>query len=538
LTAVKSTLYLLPTALLLVIGVIVPIFHMGFLAFSQLGDLNVLLQAEWLQDALKFTLWQAFFSSTISVAVAIPIALVLANRAWPFRRLLLILSALPFALPSVLVAFAFVLAYGRSGILGEISRLLFNHELNFLYSPYTVIAAHVFYNLPLSLLHLLNAIESVPQEHLRSAKILNLSPWAHWQLIYWPHIRTTVATLLLMVSILCLSSFAIVLMLGGGPQSTTLEVAIFQLLRFDANTSSAVLVAFFQLLLVFPAVFLYRKLSNSTPLRVPQTFSAPKRESFHSLPTKWKIPSAFLLITFSAQLILPLMGLLLDATKKIGASIHFLLESSVQTAILGSLSLATPAAFFCVFASWMFAKGIAYGNDKWPRLAGLAGDSIWPLMALSPTVLTLGWIVTLNAHDLDPFGNPYPTLLFVHTLLALPLCIRLLIPHAHQVHVRFERGAQILNLRGWKRLCHIEWPEMKRPLLAAFFLAFSFSLGDVSGVLMFGSGEFKTLPLFIFELMGAYRFGPAALASVFLALVCTGFFWISESNSRSLEKPK
>jgi thiamine transport system permease protein len=462
----------------------------------------------------------------------------LAHRNWPFRRLLLILSALPFALPSVLVAFAFVLAYGRSGIFGEISRLLFHHELNILYSPYTVIAAHVFYNLPLSLLHLLNAFESVPQEHLRSAQILNLSPWARWHLIYWPHIRTTVATLLLMISILCLSSFAIVLMLGGGPQATTLEVAIYQLLRFDANTSGAVLVAFFQLLLVFPAVVVYRRLSRANPLRVLQTFSSSKQESFHNLSTKWKIPAALLLIVFTAQLVFPLAGLTLDATKNLGGSFQFLLESKVSAAILGSFSLASPAAFVCVLSSWMFAKGLASGHQKWPRLMGLAGDSIWPLMALSPTVLTLGWIVTLNAHDLDPFGNPYPSLLFVHTLLAMPLCIRILIPHAHQVHVRFDRGAQILNLRGWKRLRHIEWPEMKRPLLAAFFLAFSFSLGDVSGVLMFGSGEFKTLPLFIFELMGAYRFGPAALASVILALVCTGFFWISESNSRSLEKLK
>ena len=48
---------------------------------------------------------------------------------------------------------------------------------------------------------------------------------------------------------LCFTSFTIVMALGGGPQATTLEVAIYQALRFDFDLAAAGQLACWQLLL-------------------------------------------------------------------------------------------------------------------------------------------------------------------------------------------------------------------------------------------------------------------------------------------------
>jgi thiamine transport system permease protein len=45
---------------------------------------------------------------------------------------------------------------------------------------------------------------------------------------------------------LCATSFTLVLVLGGGPAATTLEVAIYQALRFDFDPGRAVLLSFIQ----------------------------------------------------------------------------------------------------------------------------------------------------------------------------------------------------------------------------------------------------------------------------------------------------
>ena len=531
----KTLLFFVPAALLIMIGVAIPLCHMGAEALTGISNAPTLWHTQWIQEALRFTVWQAALSSFLSVSSAIPVALLLANRKWPLRRALLALSALPFALPSVLVAFAFVMAYGRSGLLGVAYQSVFGHHLNILYSPHAVVAAHIFFNLPLAVLHLTNAIETVPQEHTRSARLLNLSKIQRWRLVIWPHILPTIATLTMMIAILCLSSFAIVLLLGGGPQTSTLEVAIYQLLRFDADPSAAAIVAFAQLLLLIPAVIMHRIITKSHTSRMPQTFALTKQENYSSLPVGWKIFAGCVLFTYATYLLLPLLGLLLDASREFWPSLRFVRSSNIRDAVLGSLALAIPASILSVFSAWMFSNGIAFSAEKWPRISRLAADTMWLIMGVSPTVLTLGWIVSLSAYDLDPYGNPYPTILLVHTLLALPLCVRILTPHAEDVHKRFHRSAQVLNLRSWKRLRFVEWPEMRRPLVSALSLAFAFSLGDVSCVLMFGSGDFKTLPIYIFDLMGAYRFGAAALASVILALVCLMFFWFSQSSAHSKE---
>jgi thiamine transport system permease protein len=46
---------------------------------------------------------------------------------------------------------------------------------------------------------------------------------------------------------LCATSFTLVLVLGGGPAATTLEVAIYQALRFDFDPNRAVLLSGIQI---------------------------------------------------------------------------------------------------------------------------------------------------------------------------------------------------------------------------------------------------------------------------------------------------
>ena len=76
-----------------------------------------------------------------------------------------------------------------------------------------------------------------------------------WRNIWRQPIRTALSMVgmafisMLLVFMLCLTSFAVVLTLGGGPKSTTLEVAIYQSLRFDFEPTRAVVLALLQLCL-------------------------------------------------------------------------------------------------------------------------------------------------------------------------------------------------------------------------------------------------------------------------------------------------
>jgi thiamine transport system permease protein len=68
-----------------------------------------------------------------------------------------------------------------------------------------------------------------------------------FRLIEWPAMRRSAAGAAGLVFMLCATSFTLVLVLGGGPAATTLEVAIYQALRFDFDPNRAVLLSFIQI---------------------------------------------------------------------------------------------------------------------------------------------------------------------------------------------------------------------------------------------------------------------------------------------------
>ncbi|MBX4421562.1 hypothetical protein K4H00_26500, partial [Mycobacterium tuberculosis] len=69
---------------------------------------------------------------------------------------------------------------------------------------------------------------------------LGMGGWARFRLIEWPVIRRNLSGIAGLIFMLCITSFTIVLTLGGGPRATTLEVAIYQSLHFDFDIARAV----------------------------------------------------------------------------------------------------------------------------------------------------------------------------------------------------------------------------------------------------------------------------------------------------------
>ena len=75
---------------------------------------------------------------------------------------------------------------------------------------------------------------------------------------------------------LCVTSFTIVLTLGGGPAATTLEVAIYQALRFDFDPARAVALTLAQIALTVAAVWLLTQLGGD-PARDANLGVSPRR---------------------------------------------------------------------------------------------------------------------------------------------------------------------------------------------------------------------------------------------------------------------
>jgi thiamine transport system permease protein len=79
---------------------------------------------------------------------------------------------------------------------------------------------------------------------------------------------------------------------------------------------------------------------------------------------------------------------------------------------------------------------------------------------------------------------------------------------------------------------------LKRPLLAALAIATALSLGDLGVAAFFGAGNLETLPLLLYERMGAYRLDEAASVALLLSILVLSLFlaaqkWSGDGLARS-----
>ena len=235
------------TAVAVLVFVVVAVALVGLAQAGGRFDI-AFLTSVYIGRLLAVSTVQAAASTVLSLALGIPLALSLARRtAFPGRRLLLGLLATATVLPGIVVVFAVVAVYGRSGLVGTALRAAGIEPGGWLYGLPGILIAHVLLNAPFCARVMLRAFESTEPEAHRLAAQLGLTGRAVFLCLDWPVIRREVPALAALVFLLCFTSFATVLALGGGPDRATLEVAIYEALRLDADFARAASLSILQL---------------------------------------------------------------------------------------------------------------------------------------------------------------------------------------------------------------------------------------------------------------------------------------------------
>ena len=112
------------------------------------------LSDSWNLRVIGFSFFQSVLSALLSIFFAFPGAWLLTYYDFPGKRWFRLLTYLPFILPSILVVLAMVLFFGNNGWVNRSLMFLLGTEeppVEFLYSIYGILIAHVFYNFPIAM---------------------------------------------------------------------------------------------------------------------------------------------------------------------------------------------------------------------------------------------------------------------------------------------------------------------------------------------------------------------------------------------------
>ncbi|WP_259917696.1 thiamine/thiamine pyrophosphate ABC transporter permease ThiP [Jannaschia sp. M317] len=465
-------------------------------------------------SALRFTLWQAAASAALSILLAIPVARALSRRRFRGRGAVILLLGAPFILPVIVAVLGLVALFGRSGPVSVVLGWAGFEPLS-IYGAHGVILAHVFFNMPLATRLILQGWQAIPGERLRLAASLGFAPAQTARYLEWPMLRAIVPGVFLVIFLICTTSFAVALALGGGPRSTTVELAIYQAFRFDFDLGRAALLGAMQLALGVGAALL------SMRLTLPSGFGAGQDR----VVPRWDARGLGLRVQDTGAILLACAFLLLPMGLVLGEGILHLhrLPESVWWAALRSLTIALLAAILTVATALAMARAAIRSG---------AVEVIGTLsIAASPLVLGTGLYVLLLPF-VNPIGLALPVTLFVNVVLGLPFALRALIPAMRDLDRDYGRLSASLGLGGLSWLRLVGLPRLRRPAGFAAGLTAALAAGDLGVITLFATPDQATLPLMLYQLMGSYRMEEAKAAALLLVLLSLGLFWIFERGSR------
>ncbi|MEM6616230.1 MAG: thiamine/thiamine pyrophosphate ABC transporter permease ThiP [Pseudomonadota bacterium] len=471
---------------------------------------------------IRISLIQASLSTALSLAIGLTIAWALSHQPrFPGRGLFVTFLSLSVVLPSLIVVLGLVAVLGRAGWVSTLLQSLGGEGLQTsIYGLGGIIIAHAYLNASFGGRVLLERLEAIPENKKKLVQSLGLTALQRFRAIEFPAVATTLVGLGATIFLLCFTSFAVVLTLGGSPRYNTLEVAIFEALRVDFDIARAVNLALIQLAIC--AAFIV------AASRVRASFAAVGGAV--SRGAHWPEPPVLnglqkvILLVACLAFALPLAAIVIDGLR---ADLGDLVaERATQRAFVTSLSIAIVCALLSTLAALFLgaARRAVTVREKRPLIAAWLSMSSSIYLAFPALVLGLGFFLIARALPGSLTAWSVVALILANALMALPFSMILIAPAQEKVALAYDRLSMSLGVGGFKRFSLVEWPLLRRDVGIAFAVAFCLSFGDLSVIALFGTQDFTTLPYLLYQKFGSYRTDDAAgVGLILLATVIIGF---------------
>jgi thiamine transport system permease protein len=541
----RRFVYWFAPSLFLLLFFFYPLIRVLLLSFgSDYATLSALTSLPQFINILIFTFYQAGLSTLLTLLVGFPIAYLFSHYEFHGKPLLRALTAVPFMLPTVVVAAGFTALLGPRGWINLALMGVFNlttPPITFVGTMTAILIAHVFYNSTIVIRLVGNSWAQLDPRLGHAARVLGADSTTVLREISLPLLRPSLMAATLLVFLFDFTSFGVVLLLGGA-QFRTLEVEIFiQATRF-LNLPAAAVLSIIQLLFtLFFSIIYSRVVTKSIVPLNPRAASLNLRPA-KTLREKIFVISAttFILIFFALPMAaLPARSvvrlepdrgergefqptLTLNNYRELAANrMGSLFYVPPIEAVRNSLIYATITLALALLLGFPAASALTRPT----RLESIIDPFLMLPLGASAVTLGLGYILAFNRWLYSPLLIP-----LAHTTLALPFVIRSLQPALASIPNRLREAASVLGATPQQVWRSVDLPIIARALTAAGIFAFTVSLGEFGATAMLVRPEYPTMTTAIARFMaqpGGLNYGQAmAMATILLVVTTTAILVI------------
>jgi len=483
--------------LLLVIGLL-PVLSMLLDSVLVDGHISLAAYHGLLTSAHQWTLMEhslllATLVTLLTVAVGLPLGILLGRTDLPLRRVFSVLFVVPLLVPAYIIAVSWFDLLGSDGLLvqwlGSSARPLAGVASHWLFGLPGCVAVLFSIFLPIPMLLTLVFLRTVNPRLEEAGRLV----------CGWRGVIARITVPLILPGVLLAAMLVFLLSFGEFSVPGYLRYAVFPVesftqfsafYNFEAATAAAIPLALVTLiLLALEAVFLREKTYQLHPFAASERLPPVPLGRYRA----WLFVAVALLAL--VLVVVPLLGLLLqaggpgtyvDALQRAGDA----LWRSVLYAVIGA-SVLSVIGFFIGYL--VHTRALTY----WRSIDTLTLF----LFALPATVTGIGLIGLWN--------TPWTNLIYATPLIIVfgyvakytALSSRITITQLAQIPASMEQAAEVVGAGWWRRMVFIVAPLARRGLVAAWLVGYIFSLRDTGITMLVYPPGYETLPVRIFTLM-------------------------------------
>lgn len=520
-----TVFYLYPVVSILATG----LYRESRLDLTPLGEV---LTSSSIRGVVWFTLWQAVISTLLTIAAAMPIAYVFARYQFAGKRLLSALLTVPFVMPTVVVASAFLALLGNSSPFG----------VNLNRTIWIILAAHVFYNVAIVVRTVGGLWSHLDPRMEEAARSLGATRLGALRMVTLPLLRPALAAAAAIVFLFTFTSFGVILILGG-LNYATLEVEIYRQTTVFTDLPMAAALAILQLVGVTVILWLYSRYQRHRSLGLSLMPSSSVARSPATVRQRLAVAGT---IAYAGAIAVAPLAVLAARSLDSGPGGPFtfyraLTESATSStaavspleAIGNSLWIALLATAIALVVGMSAAAVVAYRSGRSAR-----AFDILLMLPLGTSAVTIGfgmlialdWPIDLRAHVL--------LIPLAHALVAIPFVVRLSVPVMRSVRPQLREAAASLGASPARVWREVDLPIAARALAVSAGFAFAISLGEFGATSFIARPDTPTLPIAIFRLLGrpgTLNFGQAmAMSTILMAVTASVILLVDRFRLRDV----
>ncbi len=469
-----------------------------------------------------FSLYQALFSALISCIIAIPFALALnRHKKSKIIKFIISLCGFSFVLPSILIVYAVIKLFGYNGFLNANFNIYEYLHIDSIFGIKAILIAHVLLNAPFASRLFFHNLNNIPHKYYNISRSLNLTYLGNIIKLEIPIIRQNFFTVFAIIFALCFLSFAIVMALGGSPQYSTIEVAIYQYALFELNFNKAILLSFIQIIICLLFILIgFYKLKGSNFFEIDFSLYSHPHKDYKLV----KIFDILLIIIFSLILFSPIILIFINFF--INSFNIMYLNMNFIKAFINSLIISFLTGIIVTITGFFISSLLVLNNKNI-----LFQQSLFLLSALiiivSPIILSLGYFIILGELRYSIFFKFFVVIL-INCIFLIPFSILILFNNTKNIFLNFSEIKEVFRIRIYDFFIII-FPLLRKNLFYVFAFSTVMTFGDFTVISFFKSQNFDTLPSYLYKLISVYRFNEASFVSGFILLVSILIYFLIDN---------